>query len=44
MDWKAARDGTAEPVFYDANGNEITVSDRVSVSPAEISTAWKSAR
>ena len=28
--------GTATPVFYDANGNEITVSDRVSVSPSEI--------
>ncbi len=23
-------------MFYDANGNEITVSDRVSVSPSEI--------
>lgn len=29
-------DGTTEPVFYDANGNEITVSDRITVSPAEI--------
>lgn len=33
---ESSTDGTAEPVFYDANGNEITVSDRVSVSPAEI--------
>ena len=36
MDWKSSTEGTAEPVFYDANGNEITVSDRVSVSPSEI--------
>ena len=33
---ESGTDGTAEPVFYDANGNEITVSDRVHVSPAEI--------
>ena len=33
---ESGTDGTAEPVFYDANGNEITVSDRVRVSPAEI--------
>ena len=33
---ESGTDGTTEPVFYDANGNEITVSDRVRVSPAEI--------
>lgn len=33
---ESSTEGTAEPVFYDANGNEITVSDRVSVSPSEI--------
>lgn len=33
---ESSTEGTAEPVFYDANGNAITVSDRVSVSPSEI--------
>lgn len=33
---ESATEGAAKPIFYDANGNEITVSDRVSVSPESI--------
>ncbi len=33
---ESSADGVTEPVFYDANGNAITVSDRVSVSPSQI--------
>ncbi len=36
---ESGAEGTVKPVFYDANGNAITVSDRVSVSPAEIQYA-----
>ncbi|MDO4267760.1 MAG: CdaR family protein [Eubacteriales bacterium] len=29
-------EGTAKPVFYDANRNPLTISDRITVTPAEI--------